>query len=115
MTFLVLFCSAEGGYAPAPAGPAMHTSTSPVSPTAAIPGRLEPQPYKPSSTHTHSSSAHTTSSSSAAGAVKSGGGAVSGSSLASASTAQGPLVARTVEEGAQAQQVLQLMDNYDFR
>jgi hypothetical protein len=122
--WISLCCSAEGGYAPAPAGPVMHGSTSPVAPTVATPGRLEPQPARPGSTHTthtHSSSVHATttptssSSSAGAGAVKSGVGGVPGSNLASASTAQGPLVATTVEEGAQTQQVLQLLDNYDFR
>lgn len=39
----------------------------------------------------------------------------SSSKLLGASTAQGLLVTSSVEEGAQAQQVLQVMDNYDFR
>jgi hypothetical protein len=118
--WLPLSCSAEGGYAPAPAGPAMHGSTSPVSPAGAALGELEPQPHNRGSTNTYSSSVNTTtatssSSSSAGGAVKNRGSDVSGSNLASASTAQGPLVITSVEEGAQTQQVLQLMDNYDFR
>lgn len=65
---------------------------------------------------TGSSSAFKQSSTSQAGAGA-GAGAVGGSAstLSSVTTGKGPLVLGSVEEGAQAQQVLQVLDNYDFR
>lgn len=64
-----------------------------------------------STSRTHMQSPSSDSAASGSGSCK----GVQGSQLLPASTTAGPLVTTSVEEGAQAQQVLQVMDNYDFR
>jgi len=81
-------------------------------------------PLKPDSASTPSNAADRTatgsafqqSSASSAGAgAQHGAAAGPASNLSSVTTGKGPLVLGSVEEGAQAQQVLQVLDNYDFR
>jgi hypothetical protein len=65
--------------------------------------------------HLHVSVLHTDRAPAGPGSAQSDAPNSGTTKLLGASTAQGPLITSSVEEGAQAQQVLQVMDNYDFR
>jgi hypothetical protein len=122
LTLLLMSVDAVSGSAPAPAGPGElgSTAASPEQPpmqaqqTSSSATAQDTQraaavvaTTHSSSTHTHSSERDPTEASRSAG--------VPGGQLLSAGTGAGPLVTTSVEEGAAAQQVLQVLDNYDFR
>lgn len=121
LMLLLVLAAAGAGSAPAPAGPGEYTSP------AASPDHRPMQTQQTSSRSTaqdtqraaaaaaaHASSRPVHSSGGDPSAAGKGTG-VPGGQLLSAGTGAGPLVTTSVEEGAQAQQVLQVMDNYDFR